>query len=225
MLDPTFHITAPRLHLSYLDPSNDAHMSFIVNLYNSPEMLAVAAQTGAVANKPQTVSGARAALEPSTERLATTGIGRYIISLRDPSVPFTAETEREYIGTASMQLNRYSSVSCPAIPDIGFMLLAKYYGRGYANEACETLMQYFRETKGHGRFAGFTHPENVQSQKLFVRLGFENRGTADVSGIIGNGAPLRVAVWTKGVAPETRLAELGIGTGENGGKWEGDGEH
>lgn len=216
MLDPTFHITAPRLHLSYLDPSNDAHMTFVVHLYNSPEILAVAAQTGAMPKKPQTVSGARAALEPSVSRLATTGIGRYIISLRDPSVPFTEETEREYIGTASMQLNRFPSVSCPTIPDVGFMLLAKYHGKGYASEACETLMQYFRETKGQERFAGFTHPENVQSQKLFVRMGFESKGTMDVGGIVGDGSPMGVAVWVKGVSPDTQLGELGIGPRKDG---------
>lgn len=46
MLDPTFHITTPRLYLSYLDPSNDAHLSYVIRLKNSPEMLAMVAQTG-----------------------------------------------------------------------------------------------------------------------------------------------------------------------------------
>lgn len=213
MLDPTFHITSPRLHISYLDPSNDAHMSFVVHLYTSPEILAIAALTEALPPKPQTIPSVRAALEPSIPRLVATGTGRYIISLRDPSVPFTASTEREYIGTVSMQLARWPSVACPAIPDIGFALLAKYYGNGYASEACEALMQHFRATRGHERFAGFTHPLNVQSQKLFRRLGFESRGTIDVRGIVGEAA-IGVAVWTKGVGPETRLAELGIGSEE-----------
>ncbi|KAH6643725.1 acyl-CoA N-acyltransferase [Boeremia exigua] len=217
MLDPTFHITAPRLHLSYLDPTNDAHMAFAVHLYSSPEMLAVAAQTGASVAKPQTISDARAALLPAMQRLATTGRGRYIISLRNPDVAFVDEQDREFIGIVSMQQQRYPARPCPALPDLGFGLLAKYYGKGYAGEACGALMQHFRETKGCARFAGFTHPENVQSQKLFRSLGFEDRGVMDVAGIVGKeGDAARVSVWVKGAAPEVDLGELGIGPGSEG---------
>ena len=216
MLDPSFHITTPRLHLSYSDPSNDAHMSFVVRLNNSPEKVAVDTQSGAkVPPPPQTIAEARLALAPTAERLGKTGIGRYIISLRVPDMAFADEKEgREYLGMVSMQLKRFPDTQCPTIPDLGFVLLAEYYGKGYASEACVALMQHFRETRGHERFAGFTHPENVSSQKLFTRLGFEKRGTMDVAGIAGSdGASVRVAVWTKDVSPETELSDLGIGPG------------
>lgn len=216
MLDTTFHITTPRLHLSYLDPANDAHMSYVVHIYSTPEMRAMLSQAGAKSPKPQTIAEARLAVSHATSRLETTGTGRYIISLRNPAVAFTDEKERKYIGTVSMQLGRYPSLPCPKIPDIGFMLLAAYYGRGYATEACEALMRHFRETRGHGRFAGFTHPENVQSQKLFARLGFEKRRIVDVAGIVGDGSAESVAVWLKDVSPETELSELGIGPGKAG---------
>lgn len=213
MLDPNFHITTPRLHLSYLDPANDALMSFIVRLNNSPESIAVRAQTGArIPPQPQNIAKARAALTASAERLEKTGTGRYVISLRIPDVAFTEEKgEREYLGVVSMQLKRYPDLDCPTIPDMGFTLMATYYGKGYATEACEALMKYFKEEKGHERFAGFTHPDNVNSQKLFKRLGFESRGTTEVVGIVGDGSAFSVAVWTKDVSPDTILSDLGIG--------------
>lgn len=213
MLDSNFHITAPRLHLSYLNPANDAHMSFIVRLNSSPESIAVHAQTGAkVSYHPKTIPEARAAYTKTVERLEKTGSGRYIISLRKPNVAFTEEEndEREYAGIVSMQLNRFPDRACPTIPDIGFSLLAAYYGKGYATEACEALMKYFREAKGHERFAGFTHPENVNSQKLFRRLGFESWGTREVAGVIAGDSAFSIAVWTKGVSPDTSLRDLGI---------------
>jgi RimJ/RimL family protein N-acetyltransferase len=216
MLNPNFHIKTPRLYLSYLDPSNDAHMSFFVRLVNSPEVAAVDAQTGVkMPAQPQTISEARAGLTSATERLEKTGTGRYIISLRDPHVAFTDEKEgREYLGTVSMQLKRFPDTECPTIPDIGFKIMAEYYGKGYASEACDALMQHFQEARGHEEFAGFTHPENVNSQKLFKRLGFENRGTMDVAGVVGSdGSRARVAVWVKGVSPGTELNSLGIGLG------------
>lgn len=213
MLDSKFHITAPRLHLSYLDPANDAHMSFVVRLNSSPENIAVRAQTGAkLSRHPETISEARAAYAAAAERLEKTGSGRYIISLRRPDVEFTDQDDgREYIGIVSMQLKRFPDLDCPTIPDIGFSLLAAYYGQGYATEACEALMKYFKEAKGHERFAGFTHPLNVNSQKLFRRLGFESHGTRDVAGIVGDGSAFSIAVWTKNVGPDTSLSDLGIG--------------
>lgn len=215
MLDPSFHISTSRLHLSYLDPSNDAHMSFIVHLVNSPEVVAVAALTGAkIPLQPQTISEARLALTSASERLEKTGYGRYIISFRTPDCAFTDEVEKEYLGTISMNMKRYPDIECPKIPDIGFVLHAAYYGKGYASEACNALMQHFQETKGYDRFAGFTHPKNVNSQKLFTRLGFENRGAIDVAGVVSaDGLAHTMAVWTKGVSPDTDLGELGIGPG------------
>jgi RimJ/RimL family protein N-acetyltransferase len=99
-------------------------------------------------------------------------------------------------------------VPCPALPDIGFALLAQYYGNGYASEACEALMQYYRETKGFESFAGFTHPKNVASQKLFARLGFVNRGTRNVSGVVGDGTGADMGGWVKGVDPDVDLDEV-----------------
>ena len=214
MLDPEFHITTPRLHLFYLETANDSHMSFRVRLANSPEIMAMAAQFGAPP-QPQTIEAARAALQAADQRLEKTGTGRYIVSLRKPDVAFSEEGEnREYIGIVSMQLKRYPDMQCPIIPDLGFVFHADYHGKGFASEACEALIQHFKETRGHERFAGFTHPQNVNSQKLFTRLGFENRGTMDVAGVVGkDGSAANMAVWIKGVDPDTDLSELGIGPG------------
>ncbi|KAF3045073.1 hypothetical protein E8E12_007596 [Didymella heteroderae] len=215
MLDPDFHITTPRLYLSYLDPANDAIMSFIVRHNSSPESIAVHAQTGAkIPRHPKTIEEARAAYTAASERLEKTGSGRYVISLRKPGVNFTEEHgKREYVGIVSMQLKRYPDLDCPTIPDIGFALYRDYYGKGYATEACEAMMKYFKEEKGHERFAGFTHPNNANSQKLFKRLGFESRGTMEVAGVIPDGS-YNIAVWTKGVGPEIKLSDLGIGPKE-----------
>lgn len=212
MLDPNFHITTPRLHLSYLDPDNDRMMAFIVRHNSSPESAAVRAQSGIkVSRHPETIEEARAAYKVASERLARDGSGRYIISLRRPGIDFTEESdEREYVGIVSMQLKRFPDRDCPLIPDIGFALYSAYYGKGYATEACEAMMKYFKEEKGHGRFAGFTHPNNANSQKLFKRLGFDSRGTMEVAGVIADGT-FNIAVWTKNVDPETKLSDLGIG--------------
>ena len=212
MLDPNFHITTPRLYLSYLDPDNDRMMAFIVRHNSSPESAAVRAQSGIkVSRHPVTVEEARPVYKAASERLVKDGSGRYIISLRRPGIGFTEDPdEREYVGIVSMQLKRFPDCDCPLIPDIGFGLYSAYYGKGYATEACEAMMKYFKEEKGHERFAGFTHPNNANSQKLFKRLGFESRGTMEVAGVAPGGA-YNIAVWKKNVDPEAKLSDLGIG--------------
>jgi hypothetical protein len=75
-------------------------------------------------------------------------------------------------------------------------------------------MAHFMEAGIHDRFAGFTHPDNMKSQKLFTRLGFQNKGVLDVAGVGGSaGAATSTSVWVKGVDPDTELSELGIGPG------------
>lgn len=188
-------------------------MSFLAELQNSPEVIAVGALSGMPApDKPLTIADVRASLIGRTEKLARTGSGRYIISLNNKAGSDAESTEREYVGYVSMGLERFPGLSCPTIPDLGFVLLAKYYGKGFANEACEALMQHFRETRGFDRWAGFTHPQNMNSQRLFRRLEFEDRGWMDVAGIVKNGEAMKVSVWTKGVSLETDLGELGIGS-------------
>ncbi|KAI8809695.1 hypothetical protein BJ742DRAFT_770839 [Cladochytrium replicatum] len=111
MLETTSHITTTRLHIPFLDLDNGRHVTL------------------------------RAVMAHGTDRLqTTTGIGRYINSLRSPSIAFTEEKDREYLGALSMQLNRYPNLSCAKIADIGFVLHREYFGKGYATEVYEALM-------------------------------------------------------------------------------------
>lgn len=207
-------ITTPRLHLSGLDTKNDSHMSYRVHLANSPAIVAQAALFGHP-TQPLTIEAARAALETTAQRLDRNGSGRYLVSLRQPDRAFADEgEEREYIGIVSMHIKRYPDMPCPLVPDIGFVFHEDHRGKGYASEACEVLMDHFREVKGYEQFAGFTHPDNVNSKKLFVRLGFEDRGVIDVAGVMGaDGSAKSTSVWLKGVSADTGLDELGIGPG------------
>jgi RimJ/RimL family protein N-acetyltransferase len=207
MVDPDFHISTTRLDLSYLDANNDAHCDFVVSLVNSPEMAQVnKANPRSIPDR----EAARAHLLPIGKKLEATGYGRYMISLRDEasdsSVPFSQRGGREYVGHVSMQLGRFPDA--PTVPDVGFALLGRYYGKGYATEAALGLMKFFRETRGHEGFAGYTGPDNEASNRMFARMGFDDRGVKEVLGIVGSGQPWEVRVWTLGLGGE--LDEYGI---------------
>lgn len=169
---------------------------------------------------------ARAYLENMAERMATTGYGRYVVSLRpssssssstetpqedeeDNATPFSQKSF-EHVGVVTCQFARHPTIPSPLIPDIGFNFLPKYHGNGYAREAAERLIRYFREEKGHTKFAGLTDEGNVEAKRVLGKLGFEDRGVRMVKGLESGGGESELSVWTIGVGGEEELKELGL---------------
>ena len=207
MLDYDFHLTTPRLFISHLNPANDAHVNFIFEqvFHHSPDVADKDQNSEAVVESRRT---SRKFIVDNVERLANIGFGRFVISLRPPSalsdslidqdqkVPFSQQTH-ELIGIVSMQKARFEGA--PSIPDVGFSLLERYYGKGYATEGAKELLRYFEEEKGCKQFAGICFPDNEGSKKVLRRLGFEERGMRDLHGVLGQGKVGKLLVWTLGV--------------------------
>jgi RimJ/RimL family protein N-acetyltransferase len=208
MLDYNFHISTARLTISHLDPKNDKHCDFVYELNSRPEMLI------AHGDKPSDAPGresGRKFIEQSVTRLEKNGYGRYLIS-RKPidqqnegdnanHVPFYETiNEHDLIGVVSMQCDRFPGA--PTVPDIGFAIMAKYHRQGYATEAAQGLMKYYREERGQTRFCGFCDAKNEKSIKMFERLGFEERGMKEIFGVIGEGVGMKWLVFTTGVEGE-----------------------
>jgi RimJ/RimL family protein N-acetyltransferase len=206
--DLDFHITTPRLYISHHHAWNDAHCDLMVNLKNSPSSIKHNPDgPSLVPNR----EAARSLIEANSERMARTGYGRFVISLRPDNdtdtIPFP-EKNLELIGVVSMQQNRFQAFPGPLIPDVGFNVLPEYQGKGYANEAATHLMKYFREVKGSTAFAGLTADGNEEAKKCFARLGFRSWGVRRVNGVVFGGRESQVSVWTIGVDDKRALEGL-----------------
>jgi [ribosomal protein S5]-alanine N-acetyltransferase len=57
-------------------------------------------------------------------------------------------------------------------PDLGFALLQKFHGQGYAQESAEAVMHYARNTLNLRRIKAITKPQNRASIRLLEKLGF-----------------------------------------------------
>ena len=55
--------------------------------------------------------------------------------------------------------------------DVGFAFLRKFWGRGYASESAEAVMNYGWNTVGLNRIVAITAPKNHDSIKLLEKLG------------------------------------------------------
>lgn len=209
MLDYEFHISTARLTISYGNPDNDKHCDFVCELNSSPEILV--AHCGRPNATPDRES-ARESIKQSAAMLEKTGYGRYMISRKPSDSQKTTEDDNhtasfsdsinthDLIGRVSMNCGRFPNAS--TVPDVGFAIMAKYYGKGYATEAARGLMKYYREEKGQTQFAGYCDPTNENSKKMFARLGFDERGVKLVHGIRAEGVETKCLVFTTGVKGE-----------------------
>lgn len=198
MTDPNFHITTPRLYLSYLQPSNPAHCDFMVNLYNTPEFIA------SIGGKPTSITTRSAAEALLSGRFraehARNGYGTLLVSLRPSSIdssddnttPFSERLAKcKLIGTVS--LLRGDSSTAYTAPDLGFAILPEETRKGYAKEAAEGLMAWAEKECGVHDVLGLFDPTNEASKGVFRSLGFEDRGIH----ILKEFGGVQGAVWTK----------------------------
>jgi RimJ/RimL family protein N-acetyltransferase len=214
MLDFNFHITTERLTISYLNPANDRQCDFVHELNNSPEMLAVNKSLSSAFTDRE---ASRKFIEQGTASLAKLGYGRYLISRKpeepqhiDAPIRFSESINtHDLIGIVSMQLARFPGA--PTVPDIGFAIMAKFYGKGFATEAAQSLMKYYQKEKGHAAFAGYCDPENESSKNMFRRLGFENRGVKEINGVVAEGVWFKCLVYTIGHIEELEgMRDVGV---------------
>lgn len=216
MLDFTFHITTPRLIISHLNPSDDAHCDFICELIGRPDLIRLNGVDHGIKDR----ETGRKFIADGVEKIARTGYGRYLISLApNPSIepPAAGSTDLEAEVQAMVDnesgkdaepsqsqsrdqspgnlntpigvvtMQAFRFPCSPTIPDLGFGLLPAYHGRGYATEASVALVKYFEEERGQTAFVGYCSPSNVASRNVFRRLGWEERGVRKVYGILGEG--------------------------------------
>lgn len=65
---------------------------------------------------------------------------------------------------------------CPAEYELGFHLLPAHWGQGFASEAAGTVLRYASSSlQARTIYAGH-HPDNIASQKLLQKLGFDSIG-------------------------------------------------
>jgi len=139
-----------RLLLRRMVPTDAA---FIRELVNEPGWLQFIGDRGV-----RTIEDARRYIETGPlamyERF---GFGLYLVALRPGDVP---------IGICGLlKRDTLSEV------DIGFALLRRFSGRGYACEAAEAVVAHAREELGLRHLVAIAAPENHRSLRLLEKLG------------------------------------------------------
>ena len=68
------------------------------------------------------------------------------------------------------------------VPDLGFALLERFWGNGYAREAAAATLAHAGETLGLKRILAITAPRNLASARLLAAVGFKPEGALTLPG-------------------------------------------
>ncbi|GHA78550.1 GNAT family N-acetyltransferase [Pontibacter akesuensis] len=140
-----------------------ADAAFVLELLNDPTWLQNIGDRGV-----RTLDDARAYIKngpiSSYKRF---GLGLYLVRLKEGNIP---------VGVCGL-LKREVLEDF----DIGYALLPRYTGMGYAQEAAAGVVRHARHTLGLARIVAFTLPGNPGSIRVLEKLGMKYEGTMQLT--------------------------------------------
>ncbi|KAF7585409.1 hypothetical protein BBP40_010980 [Aspergillus hancockii] len=162
---PSFSIPTKRLHISYLQPRNPAHSTFLHHLWNTDDFIQAEGNTGL--DTPE--KAAKFIVTRVQGDYNRNKHGQMLVLLK----PYARASlvESKMIGIVSlMKGERYSQ------PDVGYTILPEKSGKGYATEAAIGLIDYARRELGVEGVFGFCGNGDMRSRRVLEKVGLEFRG-------------------------------------------------
>lgn len=167
-------LQSERLSLSRLDPDNDAHAAFILELLNEEGWLRYIGDRGV-----RNLADARQYLRNGpAASYAQHGFGLFLVERR---------TDREAVGICG--LLRRETLSDV---DVGFAILERHRGLGYASEAAAATLAWAHGRFGFARVVAITALDNVASARVLERVGMNFESNLRLGGA---GDELRLFAW------------------------------
>lgn len=149
-------LRTPRLRLRWFEPSRDA--PFVLELLNDPDWIANIADAGV-----RDEAAARRWIEDKPlPRCWTQGHGFWLVE---------RIADGEPLGLCGLTHRQ----GLP-LPDLGYALLQRHRGQGYAREAARACLDYAERVLGFDELLATTTPGNTASGRVLLALGFADEG-------------------------------------------------
>jgi len=161
----TFHIETDRLILREIrDTDEDGFFAMDSN----PDVHRY------LGNKPiKTIEEIRQYIRSLQQQYLENGIGRWAA---------IEKSSGQFIGWSGLKLNREGENGHSGYYDVGYRLIPKYWGQGYASESAKAAIEYGFTKMGMTEIIGTAHEENKASRRALEKCGlkfveqFETRG-------------------------------------------------
>lgn len=90
-------------------------------------------------------------------------------------------TTNEFIGLAKLEINE----SDPRETELGYLLLPKFWGKGYGSEVAKLLLNKSEESKVLHVIKAIIDPKNIASKKILLNNGFISEKICEIDGLPG----------------------------------------
>jgi RimJ/RimL family protein N-acetyltransferase len=187
-------LETPRLRLRPLAASDEADL---VALDSDPEVMRYVGSPPGVTSPAETAERARRRIRES-ERGALAPLGFWRIEARREG---TFRGVGALIRMPDTEDNRYRGA---VDVEVAYRLVRSAWGRGLATEAAGALVAHALGPLALPRVVAVTYPENVASQRVLDKLGFEARGFREYKGVRATYHVLTQEAWAAR-APGGRL--------------------
>jgi len=83
-------------------------------------------------------------------------------------MPFYLTNSEVFIGVAGVKYLENTN-----LPELGYRLVKQHWGNGYGTEIGRLLINYARNTLKFDKLVAVTKPENIPSQQILTKCGFQ----------------------------------------------------
>jgi ribosomal-protein-alanine N-acetyltransferase len=91
-----------------------------------------------------------------------------------------SNTTNEFLGSGNLTINKNNDNEA----EIGYMLLPKYWGKGFGSQIANTLVERAMDG-GLKKLTAIIDPNNVASRKILISLGFHSLKVCEIDGLPG----------------------------------------
>ena len=138
-----------------------------------------------VENKEQTI----AAINFIRQQYVDNGIGRWAIIDKESN---------NFIGWTGLKLVRELTNNHINYYDLGYRLIQKYWGQGFATETAKASLNYGFEKLNLSEIYAMADSQNIKSNNVLTKIGLRFIETFDLDGIRHNWYKIDKIEWAKG---------------------------
>ena len=169
-----------RLILRELLPSDDEGM-FVLD--SDPDVHTY------LGNKPvKTIEEVQTVIQSVRQQYIDHGIGRWAV---------IEKSSENFVGWTGLKLIKELTNNHMDFYDVGYRLIKKYWGKGYATESAKASLQYGFEQMKLNEIFGITHVDNVKSKRALEKCGLKFIETFERNGLPCNWFCITKEEWKK----------------------------
>lgn len=152
-----------RLHLR---PATPRDAEALYDLFADPEVM-----HGLNQEPVSALEDARATIEAGIGAWRSEGLGPFVLE--------AVATEPTVVGQAGLMIfdtrgwtpSTWANAGSHAQPELGWALIRRHWGNGYATEAAAAIRDWAYESRSIDRLVSLISPTNIRSQRVAERLG------------------------------------------------------